>query len=58
MNNPNSGRVMASAGMKKDGVVRAFSRNNTGICDIVFYSILRDEYLEQKAISSGAAGKN
>ena len=44
--------------MKKDGVVRAFSRNNTGICDIVFYSILRDEYLEQKAISSGAAGKN
>ncbi|MBO7385576.1 MAG: GNAT family N-acetyltransferase [Clostridia bacterium] len=58
VNNPNSGRVMASAGMKKDGVVRAFGRNNTGICDIVFYSILRDEYLEQKAISSGAAGKN
>ncbi len=44
VNNPASGRVMAKAGMKKEGVLRGFGRNNQGICDMAVYSILRDEY--------------
>lgn len=43
-NNPKSGRVMAKAGMKTDGILRAAGRNNQGICDVVYHSILRDEF--------------
>ncbi len=42
--NPNSGRVMASAGMTKEGVLRAASRSNQGIVDTAVYSILASEY--------------
>ena len=41
--NPKSGRVMLKAGMKPEGILRAFGRNNRGICDMAVYSILRDE---------------
>lgn len=41
--NPNSGRVMEKAGMKKEGVLRAAGRNNQGIVDEVWYSILAEE---------------
>ena len=41
--NPKSGRVMEKAGMKPEGILRAFGRNNRGICDMAVYSILRDE---------------
>ena len=37
--NPNSGRVMAKAGMTCDGVLRGGGCNNRGIVDIVCYSI-------------------
>ena len=38
--NPKSGRVMAKAGMKREGVLRGAGRNNQGLCDMVIYSIL------------------
>ncbi len=42
-NNPNSGRVMQKAGMQYEGVLRAAGRNNQGICDLVYYSVLAEE---------------
>jgi ribosomal-protein-alanine N-acetyltransferase len=42
-NNPNSGKVMAKCGMKYEGTHRQAGRNNQGICDEVFYALLKDE---------------
>ncbi len=42
-NNPHSGMVMRHCGMKYEGTRRAADRNNTGICDVSWYSILRSE---------------
>lgn len=39
--NPKSGRVMEKAGMKREGLLRGYGKNNQGICDIVSYGILR-----------------
>lgn len=44
VHNPKSGRVMEKAGMKLEGVLRASGRNNQGICDVVWHSILKQEY--------------
>lgn len=44
--NPNSGRVMAKAGMKFEGVLRQSDRNNQGIVDLACYSILKSEWFE------------
>ena len=41
--NPHSGMVMKHCGMKYEGTRRASDRNNTGICDISWYSILRTD---------------
>jgi len=46
VNNPKSGRVMQKAGMTYEGTWRAAGRNNQGLVDEVWYSILKDEYLE------------
>ena len=46
-NNPHSGMVMKHCGMKYEGTRRASDRNNTGICDISWYSILRTERNEK-----------
>ena len=43
-NNPHSGMVMTHCGMKFEGTLRSSDRNNTGICDASWYSILRSEY--------------
>lgn len=43
VNNPKSGRVMDKAGMKLEGIWRAAGKNNMGICDEVWHSILREE---------------
>lgn len=48
-NNPKSGRVMAKAGMKLEGVMRAAAVNNQGICDKVCYSILRKETVDEES---------
>ena len=42
-NNPNSGKVMAKCGMKYEGTHRQSGRNNQGICDEVFYALLKSE---------------
>lgn len=41
--NPGSGKVMAKAGMTFEGVLRQSGRNNQGIVDMAFYSLLRSE---------------
>ena len=42
-NNPNSGKVMARCGMKYEGMHRQSGRNNQGVCDEVFYALLKSE---------------
>ena len=42
-NNPKSGRVMDKAGMKLEGTLRAAGRNNTGISDKVYHSMIRSD---------------
>ena len=44
VNNPKSGRVMQKAGMTYEGIWRAAGKNNIGVVDEVWYSILKDEY--------------
>ena len=41
--NPKSGRVMDKAGMKLDGVLRQAGKNNQGICDEVWHSIIKSD---------------
>ena len=41
--NPHSGGVMKKCGMRCEGVLRQFDRNNQGICDTVWYGILASE---------------
>lgn len=43
-NNPNSGRVMQKCGMTYEGTLRMSDKNNQGICDTAWYSILKREY--------------
>lgn len=46
--NPNSGRVMKKCGMSYEGTWRKAGVNNQGICDEVWYSILRTEYESER----------
>ena len=48
INNPNSGKVMQKCGMIYEGTHRQGSRNNTGLCDVNYYSILRNEWKKDK----------
>lgn len=41
--NPHSGGVMKKCGMQYEGTLRMAGRNNQGICDACYYSILRSE---------------
>lgn len=43
VNNPKSGRVMAKAGMRKEGVFRGAGKNNQGICDLAWYAALSSD---------------
>ena len=42
--NPHSGMVMQKCGMQYEGTLRSSDRNNQGICDACWYSILRSEW--------------
>ena len=42
-NNPHSGNVMKKCGMKYEGTHRQADRNNQGICDVSYYSLLASE---------------
>ena len=46
-NNPNSGKVMAAAGMEYEGTLRRADINNLGICDAVVYSKIRSAALDE-----------
>lgn len=46
-NNPNSGKVMAAAGMEYEGTLRRADINNQGICDAVVYSKIRSAALDE-----------
>ncbi len=43
VNNPNSGRVMEKAGLRKEGARRGGGKNNQGICDTACYALLRSD---------------
>lgn len=43
-NNPRSGRVMQKIGMVCEGTLRSSGKNNQGIIDEVYYSVLKEEY--------------
>ena len=49
--NAKSGRVMQKIGMTCEGTLRASGKNNQGIVDEVYYSILREEYEKKLAPS-------
>ena len=41
--NPHSGGVMKKCGMKYEGTLRSADRNNQGVCDVSYYSLLKSE---------------
>lgn len=41
--NVNSGKVMKHCGMKYEGTLRDYDRNNQGICDTSYYALLKKE---------------
>lgn len=43
--NPNSGAVMKKCGMQYEGTLRKSDWCNQGICDAVWYGILKDEWM-------------
>ena len=46
--NPSSGAVMKKCGLKFEGINRKAGKNNSGICDMAVYSILKEEYLKSE----------
>lgn len=49
-NNPKSGRVMEKAGMKTEGVFRSAGFNNLGVCDEVWHSIIKSDFLGKTVV--------
>lgn len=45
INNPASGKVMLNCGLKFEGIQPRAATNNTGICDLACYTILREDFL-------------
>ena len=43
-NNPGSGKVMSKCGLKFEGIKRKGGINNTGICDMAYYAILKSDW--------------
>lgn len=46
--NPNSGKVMKKCGMKYEGTKIMGAKNNTGICDISYYGIIKTDIISKK----------
>ncbi len=46
--NPNSGKVMVKSGLNYEGTLKAAAKNNTGVCDVAVYGLLRSEYVQSK----------
>lgn len=49
LNNPKSGRVMQKIGMTYEGTFRKAGENNQGVIDEVWYSILKEEFSEDRS---------
>ena len=43
-NNPASGKVMAKCGLQLEGISRQADKNNTGICDLVTYGMVKEDW--------------
>lgn len=43
--NINSGKVMKKCGLQYEGTLRQSDTNNQGICDAMWYGLLREDYL-------------
>ena len=65
--NPNSGKVMAAAGMDYEGTLRHAGFNNQGICDVAVYAKVRsaaldeepeEETPEQQAVTTKVMGED
>lgn len=48
--NIGSGAVMRKCGLTYEGTSRAAEANNTGICDVARYAILKDDYLKKEYV--------
>ena len=48
VNNPASGKVMQKAGMTYEGTLRQIGKNNQGICDMAYYSIIKADLLKEE----------
>lgn len=48
--NPGSGAVMRKCGLLYEGTQRQASRNNSGICDLAGYAILKSDYQKEHAL--------
>lgn len=48
VNNPASGKVMQKVGMTYEGTLRQIGKNNQGICDMTYYSIIKADLLKQE----------
>mgnify|MGYP000376392927 CR=1 FL=1 len=48
LENPNSGKVMAAAGMDYEGTLRHAGFNNQGICDEAVYAKVRSAALDEE----------
>ncbi len=48
LNNPNSGKVMAHCGLKREAVLEQYGWNNQGVCDEAMYRLLASEYHEKR----------
>lgn len=49
--NPGSGKVMENCGLTREGILRRSDWNNQGVCDAVWYAILREDYFEKKGVT-------
>lgn len=58
VNNLKSGRVMDKAGMKLEGILRAAGKNNRGICDEVWHSVIRADRNQTKKADPGQGGSD
>ena len=48
VNNPASGKVMQKVGMTYEGTLRQIGKNNQGICDMAYYSIIKADLLKEE----------
>lgn len=48
LNNPASGKVMEKCGLIREGMKRQGDKNNSGICDVVLYGLVKDDWQRTK----------